>query len=414
MRRQKIAGVLWVATWIALGVIGVAQEPPHPMDLPEDSPVKVETLELEPTVIKTGDELRQTYRVRFPDLVSEGKELIILEDRMVPENLPVHPFEGVSLEIEKRLVEGEHIWDFVYGFRLIDPDKATYILPGFSFFYLVRDLGEDVEDAEVQQVDAGEAIVRYVTTITELPVLDIRDTIELGSFATRARVFRTLAWAVAPVPLLVWLVLLVRLARRPKTVSIEQQKEAAELELLESQIPVPPSIWEARRSLRRQLRALEGLPVSDNGGALRDIERGLVISAREYLQAELPELNTGDTPKDIQRHVKGLKQGARKEALQALASRLVVYQSGLERGATSTIEDPMAEAQALGESLTLLRPHVRLWLSPQGARRTLADACRPTGRSLSPSSTRASGSSWRRSSPRCATATSVSRSGSPC
>ena len=366
MRRRKFTGVIWLAAWIVLGVTGVAQEPPHPMNLREDSPVKVETLELEPTIIKTGDLLRQTYRVRFPDLVAEGKELIILEDRIVPENLPVHPFEGVSLKIEKRLVEGEHIWDFEYGFRLINPDKATYILPGFSFFYLVRDLGEDVEDAEVQQVDAGEALVRYVTTITEVPVLDIRDTIELGSFSTRARVFRTLAWAVAPVPLLVWLVLLVRLARRPKTVSIEQQPEAEELERIESQIPVPPSIWGARRTLRRQLRALEGLPVSDNGTALRDVERGLVISAREYLQAELPELNTGDTPKDIQRYVESLNEGARKEALQALASRLVVYQSGLERGATATIEDPMAEAQALEESLTLLRPHVRLWLSLKG------------------------------------------------
>ena len=78
--------------------------------------------------MKTGDLIHQTYRVRFPDLVSEGKEIIILEDRMAPENLPVHPFEGVSLNVQKRLVDDEHIWDFEYGLRLIAPDKAFYVL----------------------------------------------------------------------------------------------------------------------------------------------------------------------------------------------------------------------------------------------------------------------------------------------
>ncbi len=366
MRRGKLIGGIWLVVWSILGATGLAQELPNSMESREDSFVEIETLELEPTVIKTGDLFRQTYRVRFPDLVAKGKELIILEDRMVPENLPVHPFEGVSLEIEKRLIEGEHIWDFEYGFRLISPDKKIHILPRFSFFYLVRDLGEDVEDAEVQQIDTGESLVRYVTTIIDVPVLDIRDTIELGSFSTRARVFRVIAWAVAPIPLLVWFLLLVRLARSPKTVSLEQQQEADELQRIESMIPVPPSIWEARRNLRRQVRALEEMPVSNNGIELRDIERSLVISGREYLQAELPELNTGDTPKDIQRHVESLKEGSRKEALQALASRLVIYQRDLERAVAVTIKDPIAEAQALEESLALLRPHIRLWLSLKG------------------------------------------------
>ncbi len=32
------------------------------------------------------------------------QEIIILEDRVAPEALPVHPFEGVSLSVEKDLV----------------------------------------------------------------------------------------------------------------------------------------------------------------------------------------------------------------------------------------------------------------------------------------------------------------------
>ena len=370
MKRTRILGGLIVTVVVAvlsLATQVTAQPQPEPANEPDAaSPVQVETLDLEPTVVKTGDLITQTYRVRFPDLISEGKEIIMLEDRMVPENLPVHPFEAVSLDVRKRQIEDEHIWDFVFGFRLIEPEKATYVLPAFSFFYLVRDLGEDVEDAEVHQVDGGGGLVRYVTTLTDVPIIDIRDTIELGSFATRATVFRTLGWTVAPLPLLIWLIMLVRLARQQTTVSEIQQLEADELDRLEAQIPPPPSIWQARRNLVLQLKVLAALLPSDNGTALRDLERNLVIAGREYLQAELREVHTGDTPKDIQRHIDGLEDGARKEGLRALVSRLVDYQSGLEYGSPHAIGDPMAEAQALRQSLTMLRPHMRLWMRVKG------------------------------------------------
>ena len=149
MKRTRIFAGLIVAVVVALLSLATqvtAQPQPEPANEPDAaSPVQIETLDLEPTVVKTGDLITQTYRVRFPDLISEGKEIIILEDRMVPENLPVHPFEAVSLDVRKRQIEDEQIWDFVFGFRLIEPEKATYVLPAFSFFYLVRDLGEDVE-----------------------------------------------------------------------------------------------------------------------------------------------------------------------------------------------------------------------------------------------------------------------------
>ena len=332
----------------------------------DDSPVWVETLELEPTVVKTGDIITQTYRVRFPDLISEGREILILEDRMVPENLPVHPFEGVSLEIHKSQVEDEHIWDFVYGLRLVAPEKAVYVVPAFSFYYLMRDLGEDIEDAEIQQVDGGQGLVRYVSTMTDLPILDIRDSIELGEYSGRATLFRTIAWTLAPLPLVVWLFLLVRQARRPKEISMKAIKELEEFDRLEAQIPVPPSIWEARRNLRRHVSALEGAAVSGNGASMRDLERDLVISAREYLRAELPELRTGDTAKDIRAYVDGLKEGGRKDALVTLAARLLVYQTRLERGEGTTIENPVEEAQTLDVSLAELRPHIRLWRTVTG------------------------------------------------
>ena len=369
---------LWLAPLAAAPAPAQPGEPNDPGSESTDvgaSPVRIETLELEPTVAKTGDTIYQTYRVRFPDLISEGREIIILEDRMTPENLPVHPFEGVSLDIQKRQVEEEHVWDFHYGLRLIAPEKALYVVPGFSFYYLVRDLGEDIEDAEVQQVDGGGNLVRYVTTITDVPVLDIRDTIELGSFQGRATLFSTLAWGVAPLPLLVWFGLLVRHSRRPRMETQEQKEDADELERIEAEIPVPPSIWESRRTLAARLGALSGLPTATPDkpqdtltlGKLGTLQRDLVIGAREYLRAELPELVTGDTPKDMLAHVDAMKDGSRKRALQKLASRLVTYHRALERGQVAPVQDPAKEAQELSNALSQLRPHNRFLNGVKGA-----------------------------------------------
>ena len=359
----RTPGAAVVAALAALGAGPAAAGAQQETGAPDEAAlVRIETLDVEPTVVKTGDPLAQTWRVRFPDLIDEGREVIILEDRMAPETLPVHPFEGLSLDVRKRQVGDEHVWDFNYRFRLIAPEKSTYVLPGFSFYYLLRDLGEDVEDAEVRQVDGGGSLVRYVTTLTDTPLLDIRDTIELGSFGVRAAVFRTLAWTLAPLPLLVWLVLLVRQARRPKAVSEAKQREDAELEQIEAQIPVAPSIWQARRNLLRHVRELGQLGPAENGAAAQQVRRNLVIHGREYLQAELPELHVGDTPKEIGSYVAGLEEGPRKEALGWLTARLVDYQSSLERGSAAPIADAAGEARTFEESLTMLRPHVRLWM----------------------------------------------------
>ena len=359
-----------VLTWVAASSVAAlplaAQVPQPDESADETSVVQIETLEIAPTVAKTGDLIRQAYRVRFPDLVAEGREVIILEDRMAPENLPVHPFEGVALEIRKRRVDDEHLWDFEYDFRLIAPEKAVYQLPGFSFYYLVRDLGQEIEEAEVQQVDGGGGLVRYVTTMADLPVLDIRDTIELGSFDSHAAFFRALVWFVAPLPLLVWAVLLIRHMRRPRTISEDALREADELDRIEAQIPVPPSIWTARRHLLREVRDLGVLPPSSNGTALHDVQRGMVIASREYLLAEIPELHSGDTVRDMQTHIEQMKNGGRKDALLTIASLMVGYQHGLEQGSSTSIDDPAAEVRQVTESLARLRPHNRLLDSIKG------------------------------------------------
>ena len=163
--------------------------------------------------------------------------------------------------------------------------------------------------------------------------------------------------------MVVLLVMLVRLARTPKAISLEKAEEEEELARIEAQIPIPPSIWEARRNVRRQLKTLHNMLPSANGESLAQVERGMVLSFRDYLQAELPDLHTGDTALDIQRHVEGIADGPRKDALRTLTSRMVAYQHGLEYDVPAPIESPADEVRSVEEALSRLRPHVRLFNS---------------------------------------------------
>jgi hypothetical protein len=337
-----------------MSAVGLAQQD-------DEKLISVETLPPEPTVIMSGDLVRMTYRVRFPELLDQGQEIIVLEDRMTPETLAVHPFEAVSLEIEKRRVRDGHVWDLVYRLRLIHPSKSGYTIPGIAVYWLVRDLGEPIEDAEVQQVETDPAPVRYVTTITDLGPLDIRDTIDLGEYGTLAAAWTTIAWVVSPLPLFLWMLYVGRLSRRPRRASVKD-RTTEELEQIEGQLSIPPPVRAARRQLRRRIRGLSELPPGEEGPAVLALERDLVISMRDYLHAELPELNQGDTPRDIKRYVETrVPAGGRQEALLVLASRLLVHQRRLEQGAFESIPDPAGEAHVLAGALDQLRTHVRMW-----------------------------------------------------
>ena len=326
-------------------------------------PLVVETLKPVPTVVKTGEPFVQVYRVRFPDLIDEGKEVIVLEDRITPESVAVQPFEATVLEIVKRRVSDEHIWDFAYTLRIVNPTKRTYLLPSFSFYWLLRDLGEAIEEAEVQLVNTDEVFVSYVTTVTTDPVLDVRDAIELGSFRTRATLLKAIAWTIAPLPLVVWLVMFIRLVRRQKVAGQVPIKPEEELESLAAAY-LQLSVGQARRQLREHLKVLGALDHGheQDGQALLGLERSLVISFKDLLRAELPNLNPGDTPRDIKVYIeRRVKEGSRRDALMTLASRMVWYQSGLEKGAPSPVEDAGLEARRLQQAVMQLRPHGRAW-----------------------------------------------------
>jgi hypothetical protein len=115
------------------------------------------------------------------------------------------------------------------------------------------------------------------------------------------------------------------------------------------------SVAAARRQLRRSIAAAaEGR----SEAAVRD----LVIGPRDYLHAELPELNPGDTPRDIRRHVEtALPSGPRRDALLVLATQLADGQRRLEHGTTAPPGDRTGDVVALEASLDSLRGHLQVW-----------------------------------------------------
>jgi hypothetical protein len=306
----------------------------------------VETLGIEPTVAMTGDILTATYRVRFQDLVAQGKEIVVVEDRMAPDKLPLAPFEGLGLDVDKQQIGSEHVWEFRYRLRLIGPEKGIEALRTVTFFYLIRDLGQKIEDARVLQVETMPLEVRYVTTMTSEQVLDIHDRVELGSFGGRIALLRGLAWLIAPLPLLLWTVGTLRAGRRPTPA-----REAAALDSPpDDAAPLPPSptVAQARQALLRCLRqpATSGAPLDER--MIIAFQRDLVIALRSYLLAEIPSLNPGDTAKDIRRQVETMAgETHRVGVMKQLAARLVLYQTALERGEPAPVSDLVADARAI-------------------------------------------------------------------
>jgi hypothetical protein len=352
---RVFVALCFVVSWLFVAAAPVFAQAVQPAA--EEAPLTVETVGLDPTVGKTGDVITATYRVRFPDLISKGKEVLVLEDRMAPENLPLAPFDAVGLDVDKRQVGDLHVWDFVYRLRLVGPQKAPTTLRSVTFYWLVRDIGQKIEDAQVRQSTTDPLTFRYVTTITDDAVLHLRDDIELGAFARRAALFRLVGWGIAPLPLVIWVVAAVMALRRPRP-SPAMKPGVQKEEEPEAPIPESPTLQQARRQMRRQLQALGN---GAHGGAGSELDIDLVSSLRSYLKAEMPDLNPGDTAKNIVRHIEmKVPEGRRKEALAGLAARLVAYQNGLERGTPVASADPAGEAQELEALMARLPAHGRL------------------------------------------------------
>src|SRR3989344_8815842 len=85
----------------------------------EFSPIVIETGKPTPSVVRSGEPFKITYRAKFFDTV------LIDEDQMQPESLALEKIEAIALSIEPKERQYDdtlgfvNVWDFTYTFRII-------------------------------------------------------------------------------------------------------------------------------------------------------------------------------------------------------------------------------------------------------------------------------------------------------
>lgn len=186
----------------------------------EFSPIVIETGKPNPSVVKSGEPFRVTYRAKFFDTV------LIFEERMQPSNLVMEKIEVIDLKIEPKKREYNdslgylNVWDFTYTFRIIQPEKEAYKIPPFNFIWAEKRAG--VSDEETREKEkpreflTEEVGVNYVSSIVKPPALDIRDEIIFSSPVASGAVLRRWAYGVIGMALLFLGLIIFRFPRNLK------------------------------------------------------------------------------------------------------------------------------------------------------------------------------------------------------
>lgn len=239
----------------------------------EFSPIIVKTGKPVPSVIRSGEPFKVTYRAKFFDTV------IIAEDKMQPDNLALDKVEVIGLEtlpadtsLAERLYNDflgyVNVKDFTYTFRIIQPEKSMYKVPAFNFIWVKKEAGTPEKDAkekeEPKEFLTDEVVVNYVTSVVRPPKpqpLDIRDESNFISPVSSAYIFRSIAYTAIGIASLIALVVMFRFSGYSKVSksqeSVQENDEAVEVEATVQMEPIlPPK--QARKKFLKELQQLRG------------------------------------------------------------------------------------------------------------------------------------------------------------
>src|SRR3989344_2981659 len=172
----------------------------------EFSPIIIETGKPTPSIVKSGEPFKITYRAKFFDTV------LIYEDQMQPESLALEKIEAIALVIEPKERQYDdtlgfvNVWDFTYTFRIIQPEKGIYKIPSFNFIWVEKKAGVTVEETKdkekpmempTEEVGIGYvSVVRPADKVVKPPPLDIRDEQKFASPIADGVVLRQWAYGV--------------------------------------------------------------------------------------------------------------------------------------------------------------------------------------------------------------------------
>lgn len=332
-----------------------------PLFAQEMSPIVIETGQPTPSVVRSGEYFRVTYRAKFYD------QVLIVEEQMQPENIVAEPFEVVKLEILPLPDHGDdntgviHIRDFVYTFRIIKPEKGDKKIPSFNFIWIVKKAGttEDgaKEENELKEIPTEEVGVRYAYSPVKPPPLNIRDEINFPSMKWAGAEFRQYGYAIIASSFLLSLVVMVLWVRSGHSKK-EKASEKNSGEITAGVVAeVFPSVLpkKARKKFLRELKRL--LRSKDLDKPSQELEKRVYALLRELILVELSgtpvKASTSDSPRDLAKRLLDLEAKLKKamdskyNVLSCLVGKLKNYYEDMESGQLAHFMEPRSEVQTL-------------------------------------------------------------------
>ena len=278
-------------------------------------PITVDTFPPMPTLVKTGELFTVSYRVRYLDLTRWNKEIVLFSEEIDVQRLQgqVDSFKVMSVDRREPIYKNGEYWqDFLVVFRIIDKEKGPKKLPKIQFNWAIKEAGKSGDLQTEKPVESREVYVNYFSTIAPDPYLDIRDGLKLGDYSGQAWLFRFVVPGIFLTFSFVWLFLLVRMLRK----SSQAKTIARPLDLSSENEDFGPylidretlSLRQARKNLVKTIRkAKDGLSGFEPQELLA-IEGEIYNSILNLLMAAVPELNPGDTPKEIKACLSNVKK----------------------------------------------------------------------------------------------------------
>lgn len=262
-----------------------------PAQTQEFSPIVVETGKPTPSVVRSGESFKITYRAKFFDTV------LIYEEQMVPDSLVLEKVEVIGLEVVKERVSNDtlgyvNVWDFTYTFRIIQPEKGIYKIPLFNFIWVEKKAGVTVEETKnkekPREMPTEEVGVGYVSTVNPAnkavkpPPLDIRDEIIFVNPLPAGYQLRRWAYGVMGGAFLIFMLVIFRFYRDSKIRQSQEtgQEVGAEIGEDEDIVKVEPilSAKPARSKFLRDLKKLRAESRLDLMKKIRPLVRSLLLA----------------------------------------------------------------------------------------------------------------------------------------
>lgn len=332
---------------------------PWPSLAQKFSPIIIETGKPTPSIVKTGEPFKVTYTVKFLDTV------IIQQERMRPDNLVLEKVEVVNLEIKERDREDNpkfgylNVWDFIYTFRIISPEKGLKKIPTFNFYWYLKSAGitkeKTEEKAVVMERETDEVGVGYISSIAKPPPLDIRDKIRFQMPIWDSSLLRRIAYGIIGIGFILTLAIVYLFLRIPKVRDSQSGEQKGVIIESSSEPDNHYPIYNlTQRKFIFELKQIQiQAPVTEAEERVRDLVRQFLLS--EFCRRGIikDSMSSEEIHKQLEQNKNKIKNAP---IVINLAEKLKLYQKDIDSGQSNfdnsrEIDDLLATAKALKQSI---------------------------------------------------------------